>query len=443
MRLLFIHQNFPGQYLRLAQHLRDAGGHTIVGIGETGNIKNRGTIKGITTVGYPKPPEAGKQTHPYLRSTEAAVRRGQAVARTLISLKTQGFVPDVICAHPGWGEALFIREVYPQTPVALFCEFFFRAQEADLAFDPDYPQSADSDFSIRIRNAPQTLSLPIASACVSPTRWQANSYPDYVRGAMHIIHEGVDTSLMRPAAEAAPFLRIQRLAAPGESSLPDYPRRGPKEYEPDGSPPLVLTRGDKVITYVARNLEPYRGFHTFMRALPGIQKRHPDAHILIVGNTKVSYSPIPPGGTTYKRMYLDELGDKLDMSRVHFFGQVSYDALRQVFRIASAHIYLTYPFVLSWSVLEAMACEALVIGSATPPVEEVIRHNENGLLTDFFDVEQLVALADKVLSSPERYTPLRKAARRSVVENFELRACLAKQTALLHDLAAGKYPIPR
>ncbi len=502
MKILFIHQNFPGQYLHLAQYLRARGGHEVVGLGESENVGRRGTLYGISTIGYPKPEGAGPKTHHYLQSTEAAVRRGQAAARALLNLRKKGFVPDVISLHPGWGEGLFARDVYPHVPIVMFCEFFFQADQADLSFDPEFPSSVDWSFGVRVRNAPQLISLTTANVCLCPTQWQASRYPAFVRERLHIIHDGIDTVYMHP--EPLAFLKLRVLDAPGESRVvepcppaaknaraPGEPasarggaplkggalqKSGPEggspvtsgtgELAPAGAAPdnmtpdnispgktspeesapeeggteLVLTRADKIVTYVARNLEPYRGFHVFMRALPELQRRHPDARVLVVGADGTSYSPALPGGETYKSRYLKELEGRLDLSRIHFLGKVPYVALRALLRISSVHVYLTYPFVLSWSVLEAMSCEGLLVASRTPPVEEVVTHGRDGLLVDFFDREELVETVSRALDDPERFAPLRKAARETVLERFELGACLEKQVDLLERAARGEFP---
>ncbi len=440
MKFLFVHQNFPGQFLHLAQHLRAVTGNEVVGVGETDNIKRRGTISGMMTLGYPPPQKSGRETHHYLQSTEAAGRRGQAAARVLLSLKQKGFEPDVISVHPGWGEGLFVRDVFPKTPIVMFAEFYFKAGEADLAFDPEFPRNLDWDFSVRLRNTPQLLSLPTANVCISPTRWQASRYPAHIRRVTQIIHDGIDTDVMCPDVEAT--LTIQPLTVPGESRIvePAGPPLG--EGEVANGDPITLGRKDEVIVFVSRNLEPYRGFHVFMRALPKILARRPKARVLIIGADGTSYSPTLPEGETYKALYLREAGDALDLSRVHFLGRIPYAALRAAFRISSVHVCLTYPFVLSWSTLEAMACEGLVLASNTEPVREVIQDGVNGLLTDFFDQAALVDRIDMVLDDPESFAPMRKAARETVLETYALRRCLPRQAQLLHDLSAGMYPLP-
>ena len=474
MKILFIHQNFPGQYLHLTQYLRNMGEHEIVGLGEAKNIKARGVIKDVTTIGYPTPEGPGDKTHPYLQSTEAAIRRGQAVARSMLDLKKKGFYPDVVCMHPGWGEGLFVRDVFPDAAIQAFCEFYFRPGEADLEFDSEFPEPPGRFYSINFLNTPQLLSVLHANTCLAPTTWQASRYPGFLQDRMHIVHDGVDTGYMQPAQDVQ--LALTPLQTPGASRVFGYrmPQSVPsltrasgvkdknetpegaaqpengltcildlKEGEIPGSNPITLSRRDKVITYIGRNLEPYRGFHIFIRALPEIQSLHPDAHIIIVGKDGVSYSPMPPEGQSYKKAYLKEMEGRLDLSRIHFVGRIPYPALRAMYCISSAHVYLTYPFVLSWSMLEAMACEGLVVGSRTSPVEEVITHGKNGLLVDFFDKNALVSTLDEILKDPHKHDALRKQARKTIIQRYELKDCLAQQVDILNDLADGKYPIPR
>jgi glycosyltransferase involved in cell wall biosynthesis len=171
-----------------------------------------------------------------------------------------------------------------------------------------------------------------------------------------------------------------------------------------------IAAGDEIVTYVARSLEPYRGFRTFMRSLPAILAARPKARVLIVGGDGVSYGAPPTGPLNYREQMLQELGDSLDLSRVHFLGKVSYEAFIRLLQVSRVHVYLTYPFVLSWSMLEAMSAGCLVVGSRTPPVEEVIQHGANGLLVDFFspaEVAQRVveALEDRAPDDPRSIRP--------------------------------------
>jgi glycosyltransferase involved in cell wall biosynthesis len=202
-----------------------------------------------------------------------------------------------------------------------------------------------------------------------------------------------------------------------------------------------LGYGDEVVTYVARNLEPYRGFHTFMRASAEILRRRPRARIVVVGGDEVSYGNPPASGRNYRETLLWELGSKLDLSRLHFLGRIPYDSYVKLLQVSAAHIYLTYPFVLSWSFLEAMACGCAMIGSDTPPVMEVLRDQENGLAVDFFNPFAIADKVDEVLDDPTRTAILRERARETAVRSFDLTSRqLPLWDRLIEDLLARRRP---
>jgi glycosyltransferase involved in cell wall biosynthesis len=390
MRLLFVHQNFPGQYRHLAAHYARAG-HQVVAIGEKANVLRQPRIPGVQRLGYEVPESA--QADPFVSPALKAIQRGKRVAAGAAQLARQGFRPDVIFAHIGWGEALFLKDVFPDAKVVLYCEFFYRARGGDLGFDPEFPASAEKLLRLRVMNAPLLMSLDASDWGMAPTRWQQRQFPAAHQHRMSAIHDGIDTDLVSP-----------------------------------GNAPV-----EEIVTYVSRNLEPYRGFHVFMRAIPEIQKRRPKARIVIVGGDEVSYSPRLPPGQTYRQRLLREIEGKADLSRVHFTGRIPYASYLEVLRRSSVHVYLTYPFVLSWSLLEAMSAGCLVVGSRTPPVEEVIRDGENGLLTDFFSTEALAARIDQALSIDSR--ALRARARATVIERYDLkRACLPAQLGMVARL---------
>lgn len=406
MRLLFVHQNFPAQYRHLAPAMAARRGVEVLALGEN----PAEPLPGVRHLRYPAPRGAGEQTHPYLRRLEAYVRRGQEVARAALALKGRGFAPDVIAAHPGWGEALFLRDVWPDARLLLQCEFFYRADGADIGFDPlNGAVDVDKRASTRLMNAPQLLQLEAADRGVAPTRWQWSRYPGWARERIAVVHEGIDT----------------RIAGPD----------GPAEVVLPGG--RVLRRGDPVVTFAVRQLEPYRGFHVFMRALPRLQRLRPEAQVVVVGGEGVSYGGPPPGGGAWKETLLRELGDRLDLARVHFLGRLPYARLLALFRVSAAHVYLTYPFVLSWSLLDAMACGAAVLASDTAPVTEVIEEGVNGRLVDFFDHAAIAERLAAMLADPAALAPLRDAARRTVVERFDLASvCLPRQVALIGEVAA-------
>jgi glycosyltransferase involved in cell wall biosynthesis len=350
----------------------------------------------VQTVEYAHPKKDNAATHHYLRDFETHVRRGQSVVRACIELRKRGFEPDVVLAHPGWGEGLFLRDVYPKARLLKYFEYYYQADGGDVGFDPEYPAGLDDRLKTRARNSTQLHSLVACDGGISPTVWQQSRYPPEFRSKIEVIHEGVDTDAVRP--DPAAF------------------------FERDGR---RFAAGDEIVTYVARNLEPYRGFHIFMRALPKLQALRPNAQVLVVGGDEVSYGRRLPSGESYRGRLVKELGDRVDWRRVHFLGRLPYADYLKVLQVSAAHVYLTYPFVLSWSMLEAMAAGCLVIGSATPPVMEVIREGENGVLADFFDAEALARIVAAALAEPARYRAMRDAARQTAIERYDLRTrCL-------------------
>ena len=398
MKLLFIHQNFPGQYRHLAAHFAAQPGHEVVAIGEKANLlRNRAAVPGLKLLGYESTPVKESSFESPILS---AIRRGKTVAAGAARLRRSGFRPDVIFAHIGWGEALFLKDVFPESRILLYCEFFYRSRGGDMGFDPEFPPTAEKILRLRVMNAPLLMSLDASDAGIAPTRWQQRQFPASYASRLSVIHDGIDTD---------------RVAASTASANEEK---------------------EELITYVARNLEPYRGFHVFMRALPGIQKRRPKARIVVVGGDEVNYSPRLPAGETYRARLLRELEGKIDLSRISFLGKIPYKDYLEILRRSSVHVYLTYPFVLSWSLLEAMAAGCLVVGSRTPPVQEVISDGENGLLVDFFSPEEIAAKIDFALSKKSDLQALRAEARKTVVDRYDLkRVCLPRQSNLVETLA--------
>jgi glycosyltransferase involved in cell wall biosynthesis len=416
VQALFIHQNFPGQYRHLAPAIAARPGAQVIGLGERENI----SLPNVTHIRYPEPQGAGDKTHHYLRPMEASIRRAQAVARAVVDLRRKGFRPDIICCHPAWGEAMFLPDIFPRAKLLHYCEYHFTSSGGDMGFNPDQKIELEMAARTRLLNLPQAPALESMDWGVSPTHFQKNRFPDVFRRKISVVHEGVNSDIATP--HGAHHLKL-----------------------PNGS---VIKRGDEILTYVSRNLEPYRGFDVFMRALPEILARRPQAQVVLVGGEGRGYGPKPADGRSWKTHLLEELGDKLDVSRLHFTGRIPHPALLALFRITRAHVYLTYPYVLSWSMIEAMGCEALVIGSATAPVQEVIEHGANGLLVPFFDGAALVEAVVDALAHPDRYEHIRKAARQTLLTRYDLKTiCLPQQEKLFDAVLAGRtgdsvIPVP-
>jgi glycosyltransferase involved in cell wall biosynthesis len=333
-----------------------------------------------------------------------------------VKLREEGFVPDVIVAHPGWGESLFLQQVWPQARMGIYCEFFYQAHGADTGFDPEFGKpEADNACRLQMKNANYELHFPRAHAGIAPTHWQASLFPEPFASRIAVIHDGIRTDQIKPDAHAS--IRVQT-----QQSL------------------VQLGQSDEVITFVNRNLEPYRGYHQFMRALPAILKARPQARVVIIGGNEVSYGAAPPPGPdgqaqTWREIFLNEVKGELDLSRVHFVGKVPYADFLRVLQVSTVHVYLTYPFVLSWSLLEAMSAGCAIVASDTAPVREAIRHGETGQLVDFFDPEALAQQVISLCDDPAEPAKLGAQARAFAVENYDLETrCLPRQIEWVHSI---------
>ena len=410
-RILLVHQNFPGQFRHLAPALL-ASGHQVLCIGgptaqALGNLPLH-TYNPLPAAGIPA-------CHPFVVDQQTKALRAFAAGELLASLLDDFGTPDLVIGHSGWGELLPVRALMADTPIWHQVEFTYCHRGADTGFDPEFPPSNWQDHvRLALRRSFQLLCLDELDVGVAPTWWQWSTVPVRYRDRVQVIHEGIDTTRIQPNPQAS-----LQLKAAG----------------------LHLKAGDPVVTFVSRNLEPYRGIHRFMRMLPLLQRLNPDVRVVIVGEAGVSYGTPPPGGGTWKQALLQELGDQLDLTRIHFVGHVPHPVLHALFQLSACHVYLTYPFVLSWSLLEAMACGALVVGSATPPLQEVIRHGENGWLVDFFDTEGLAERIASVLADPQAQQALRLEARATAVQGYDLQSvCLPSQLSLVDCLLQGERP---
>ena len=398
MKALFIHQNFPGQYKSLAPRLA-AMGHQVKALCVT---EPKGRMPGVYIIRYPIARGSSPNVHPLASEFETKVIRGEACAGAMRRLKERGFTPDIILAHPGWGEAMFAKEIYPNAKLLSFIEYYYATQGQDVNFDKEFGKTKlNEDMRILLKNANSLFALETMDWGVSPTAWQRDTNPAVYRDKISVIHDGIDTDRLKPDPNA-------------QFAVPDGP---------------VLSAGDEVVTFVNRNLEPLRGFHVFMRALPAVLDARPAARVVIVGAEGKGYGG---GAGGWKERMLAELGDRLDASRVHFVGRVDYPAFVRLLQVSMAHVYLTYPFVLSWSLLEAMSMGCLVVGSATAPVREVITDGETGLLVDFFDIAGLSDRMIRALERPEDHVAIRQAARAHVVANYDLHSvCLPAHVRLI------------
>lgn len=387
MNILFVHQNFPGQYKHLAAWLADQG-HRVVGLGQRENFQ----LKGVKHIRYAPHHSPAKGAYALSNYWEECTGNGYGAALACEKLKAAGFVPDLILGHVGWGEMTFLKLIFPDAPILGYFEYFYLAKGGSVGFDPEFPASDHAPFIMHARNAVNFANLETVDLGVSPTKWQRDTFPTSFQSKLFVCHDGIRTHELLPDPEAT--LPLGRLPRP-------------------------LTRDDEVFTYMARNMEPVRGFHQFMRALPHILEARPNARAVVVGGNDTSYGKQADGDGGYRAQMEKELGDRVDWDRVHFIGRVPYADFCRFVQVSRCHVYLTVPFVLSWSLLEAMSMEATIVASDVPPVREAITDGETGILTDFFDPEALAQKVIDVLARPGDYGHLGPAARASVVERYD------------------------
>ncbi|HTW29169.1 MAG TPA: glycosyltransferase [Acetobacteraceae bacterium] len=406
MKYLFVHQNFPGQYLHIVRRLAQEKAHDIVFISEP----NGNQVAGVRKVAYQVPREPASGIHPDARDFEGMVRRAESVARTAANVKALGFTPDIIIGHHGWGELLNIQDVWSDVPVLGYHEFYYHVHGVDVGFDPEFPLHPSTYPRVRAKNAVNLLALTNPGHGQTPTEWQRSTYPDWARSRLALVPEGVDLAICRPD----PQLRRRRFA------IGDF----------------TVSPRDKLLTYVARDLEPYRGFHVIMRALPRLLAARPELCCVLVGGEGVSYGARFAQGS-WKEFMLREVGDRIDRDRVLFPGKIAYETYIRLLQRSDVHVYLTYPFVASWSLREALAAGCAVVGSDTPPVREFITDGENGLLTPCLDPEMLATRVLDLLEDSEAARRLRAGARRFAETVLPLETYLTRYQALIDEVIAS------
>jgi glycosyltransferase involved in cell wall biosynthesis len=397
MHILFVHQNFPAQFGHIAAYLVQRKGHRCTFASQA----PPGAVAGIECLQYHVKGGATEQTHYCSRSFENAIWHSHALYEALAA--RPDVRPDLVVGHSGFLSTAFLRELY-DCPIVNYFEYYYHTSGADMDYRPDFPYPVINRLRAHARNANILLDLETCDAAYSPTRWQRSLFPRAFRDKIRAIFDGIDTSVWRP--------------------LPGAPRRVGDWAVPDGT---------RLVTYVSRGMESIRGFDVFMQAAKRLAERRKDVLFVVVGEDRVCYGGDLEftGPRSFKEWVLAR--DQYDLSRFLFTGLLPMPALAQLLAVTDLHIYLTVPFVLSWSLMDALACGATVLASDTPPVREMITHGRNGLLADFFDAEGLAAAAARVLDAPQDYRPLGQAAVEMVRERYSLEVCLPRMLALYED----------
>ena len=403
MRVLFLHNNFPAQFGPLARFLKDRGHDVAFGTQWKGTPPDW-----LRMVRFAPHREVLPKQHPYLRFAEQAVLSGQAFARAAWKLKKDGYAPDLVVAHAGAGPGLYVRDVWPRAKYVGYFEWYYGTAGSDVGF---LSQATEDDLHrVRTMNAPVLLDLAACHWGIVPTAFQAAQFPPALRGRLTVQHDGIDADFFAPRPG-------RRLKLPG----------------------LDLSRVREIVTYVARGMEPYRGFPQAMAAFAEVQRRRPGAHAVIVGADRVAYGRKLPDGDTWKKKVLRELD--FDHERLHFTGLLPRGQYRDVLLASSAHVHLTIPFVLSWSLIEALSAGCAVVASDTAPVREVVSDGVNGVLVDFFDTariaDRICDVLERGAGGDEELARLRGCARRSAADHYAWKTLLPRRAQLLEAVAAG------
>lgn len=408
MRILFVHNNFPGQYARIIRHLKDKPGFDLL----SASLATNTQPAPIRRIGYSEHRAPRKDIHPALTYTEKCVIRAQAAYKALMPVKQKGWKPDIILAHSGFGDGMFMKDLWPDAKYLPYFEWFYHAYGSDASFlDHGKQKTPDQEFRIRLKNTAILQDLAAMDWGQCPTVFQRDQFPEQFRGRITALHDGVDTDYFAPDPDAA--LTI------GEHTF---------------------RKGDPVVSYIARGMEPYRGFPQFVEALSILQCQNKDVHAVIIGEDKAAYGAKRQDGKSHKDWALEQF--PLDMTRTHFMGRQPLKTLKKLQQVTAAHVYLTVPFVLSWSMMEAMSTGALIVGSDTDPVREMVTDGENGLLVPFWEPARLAEALGCVVADPGAYEPMRRAARQLIVDSYPMNGLTSRYQDLIETVADGRLPLP-
>jgi glycosyltransferase involved in cell wall biosynthesis len=420
MHVLYVHQNFPAQFGHIAWHLSRQPGLKCTFISET----PAGMVENVEKIQYKRTGGATHQTHFCSRTFENAIFNCDAVYNALHA--RPDIQPDLIVGHSGFGSTLFLRDLYPKTPIINLFEYYYRPRhpESDMGFRQDLGWNLPEIFFMRARarNAMILLDLENCSLGYCPTAFQRSTFPEKYHPKIDVIFDGVERSVyhgynesLRPPVASRTTRNIAGVDVPAST---------------------------RVITYVSRGFESMRCFDLFMRTAKLIYQQYPDVLFFVVGADRVAYGgdeTFLPQGTTFKQWTL--ASDNYDLTRFHFLGTILPQQLAVLLASTDLHIYLTVPFVLSWSMMDAMSCGAVVLGSDTAPVKEMIRDGENGLLANLFDSEALAEKALRVLQNPDTFRPLGRSAEQLIDQNYSVQSILPRMLAL-YDRAVNSPVAP-
>ena len=406
MKILFMHNNFPGQYRRIAPYLKQDPKIKMAAL----TLKSNDQQIDIPTIRYMQHRQATNKIHPALQYTENAVLQGMAAYKSILEVKKKISKPDIILAHTGWGSSMFLRDAFPNSKILNYYEWYYHAHGSDGEFITRTRYDPNGEMRIRLKNTAILQDLSVMDWGQCPTHFQHSKFPEVFRDRISVLHDGVDTDYFKPE-----------------------PRK--LEMDLNGT---ILKKGDEIITHITRGMEEYRGFPQVMETISILQKKRPNLQVIIIGEDKVSYGAKRKDGRTWKQWALDTF--TLDLDRIHFMGRQPIETLKVAAQISSAHLYLTAPFVLSWSMLECMAAGVILVGSDTDPVKEVIEDGKNGVLVPFWEPKAIAKTLTHILDHQDQYEEIRKNARQTILDRYDVKNLLPKYRHLIESVANGSQP---
>ena len=414
-KILFVHRNFPAQFKNIADHLSSEGYEVTAIISGLNTNRQNSKFKIIRYDIH----RSSRGDYDLLSDFEAKVIRAEAAYLRCKIYAAGGYSPDIIYFHPAWGESIFLRTLWPSAKLLMYCEYFTGEHNEDLFYGNNDSHVLDekSLLKIVIKKSNLLLNLVNFDVGISPTLFQKKTFPKEYQGKIETIHDGVDTSYFSPSDQVE--IRINR-----------------------DNRTYTFDKDSEVLTFVNRNMEPYRGINSMIRAIPSLLQLRPNLSIFLIGESAKGYGPAPDRGKygtkNWKEIILEEIDPQMrpvDWERVFFLGTVPKNFYRSCLQLSSCHVYLTYPYILSWSLLEAMSVGCSIVASDNTAVREFIADDINGTIVDFFDVPGLVracvnTITDRPLS--KKYGVL---ARRKIVAEYDLESIiLPKLSRILREI---------
>jgi len=407
VKILFVHSNYPAQFRHLSAKLASEG-HEVLFLSQ-GKEWTAPKDNGVSMHRYELGRDpTGELCHPYLKRFESCVLTGQASLRAAMKLRGSGFEPDLIIGHSGFGSTLYLKEVWRQAKFLGYFEWFYRSSGSDVGFGENEPISPDTACRVHTYNAPILMDLGACDQAICPTQWQASQFPTHLRNNLNVIFDGIDTKIFCPLAETEKQgeLRIGDLSIPNDIPL---------------------------VTYTTRGFEPYRGWPQVAQGLSLLMQRNPRVRVLLVGSDEVAYGAKRGDGKTWRQWALETFS--FDPDRLHYLPPLQYSDYVKVLQHSWVHVYWTIPFILSWGLMESLACGCSVVASSTEPVREMIQPGQQGVLVDYFDSQGLADRVDELLQNPQRRSQLSQQAREFIInKGYTLDTCLAQQLALVHSM---------